>query len=413
MALQSLLGILIFILFAWFLSENRKIFHWKTVVTGVLLQFGLAITLLKLPFFKTLFLKLNTVVIVLGDATQAGTAFVFGYLGGATLPFATNQNSTFILAFKALPIILVMSALSALLFHWRILPVIVNFFSWLLRRTMQIGGAMGLGVAVNIFVGMVEAPLLIRPYIKKMTHSELFTLMATGMATIAGTVMAFYASILSTVMDDALGQLLIASIISAPAAILISRVMVPETEPQTEGSTMIPSGDYRSSMDAITHGTADGLKLLVHIVAMLIVLVALVALANQILGLAPNIGGEAITLQRILGFIMAPIAWLMGVPWNEAYVAGSLLGTKIVLNELIAYLNLVALPKGTLSQHSQIIMMYALCGFANLGSLGIMIGGLGTMVPERRSEVVALGVKSIVAGTLATCMTGAVVGIIL
>jgi len=280
-----------------------------------------------------------------------------------------------------------------------------------LQKTMGLGGAEGLGVSANIFVGMVESPLFIRPYLKDMTRSELFTLMTTGMATIAGTVMVLYASILSNVIPDIMGHILTASIISVPAAITISKIMIPETGQLTSGEMTAPETAL-SAMDAITKGTIQGVKLLINIIAMLIVLVALVHLVNLILGLLPEIGGQPVTLQRLLGLAMAPVVWLMGVPWEEAPVAGSLMGTKTILNELLAYLDMSRLAKGALSHKSMVIMTYAMCGFANPGSLGIMIGGMGTMAPERRDEIVALGFRSIVAGTLATCMTGAVVGIV-
>ena len=337
---------------------------------------------------------------------------VFGYLGGGKLPFAEKYPvASFILAFRALPLVLFISALSALLFYWKILPVVVKAFSWALQKTMGLGGAEGLGVSANIFVGMVESPLFIRPYLNDMTRSEIFTLMTSGMATIAGTVMVLYASILSNVIPDIMGHILTASIISVPAAIMISKIMVPETGRLTSGEVSSPE-ETLSAMDAITKGTMQGIQLLINIIAMLIVLVALVHLVNLILGLLPNIGNQPVTLQRLLGLVMAPVVWLMGVPWKEAPVAGALMGTKTILNEFLAYLDMSRLTQGALSHKSLMIMTYAMCGFANPGSLGIMIGGMGTMAPERRDEIVSLGFRSIVAGTLATCMTGAVVGIL-
>jgi CNT family concentrative nucleoside transporter len=288
---------------------------------------------------------------------------------------------------------------------------VVRAFSWALQKTMRVGGAEGLGVSANIFVGMVESPLFIRPYLKDMTRSEIFTLMTCGMATIAGTVMVLYASILSEKIPDVMGHILTASIISVPAAVTISKIMVPETATPT-GGQLSAAEPASSSMDAITKGTLQGIELLLNIVAMLVVLVALVYLVNLILGLLPDIGGAPLTLQRILGMMMAPVVWLMGVPWSEAFTAGALMGTKTILNELLAYIDLSRLSPDALSPRSLLIMTYAMCGFANPGSLGIMIGGLGTMAPGRRSEIVALGLRSIVAGTLATCMTGAIVGII-
>jgi len=411
--LQSAFGLLALVGLAWLVSEKRRKVSIVSIAVGLALQIALALLLLKVPLFERAFLGLNDVALAIEKATMAGTSFVFGYLGGGPVPFEEPYpGAGFILAFRALPIILVMSVLSAVLYYWRVLPLVVNAFSYCLEKTMKIGGALGVGAASNIFVGMVEAPLVIKPYLSRMTRSELFTLMTCGMATIAGTMLVLYATILSTAIPNAMGQILAASIISAPAAILISRVMVPETEEHTEGGA-VPPRTASSTMDAVTHGTADGVNILLNVVAMLIVLVALVSLGNSLLAFLPDVMGAPLTLQRILGWLMAPIVWLIGIPWSEAHVAGSLMGTKTILNEFIAYLDLAKLEPGALSERSRIIMTYAMCGFANFGSLGIMIGGLSVMAPERRGEVVSLGAKSIVSGTLATLMTGAIVGIIL
>lgn len=400
-------------MFAWLMSENRRRIQVKTILLGLAIQFVLAFLLLKLPFVRDFFLLLNRGVIVLDKATTAGTSFVFGYLGGASLPFVeTGPGSSFIFAFKALPLVLLISALSAVLFYWRILPWVVRALSWLLQKALKIGGAVALSAAANIFLGMIEAPLLIRPYLKNLTRSELFITMTCGMATIAGTVLVLYALILTPVIPDALGHILIASLLSIPAAIVISLLMIPETGEVTSGK-LEPPQTAVGTMDAVVKGTADGVVLLINIVAMLIVLIALVEIINQLLGFLPAWGGGPFTLQRILGLLMAPVVWLIGIPWSEATAAGALLGTKTILNEFLAYLNLAGLPEGALSPRSKMIMIYALCGFANLGSLGIMIGGMGAMVPERRGEIVALGFRSIVSGTMAACMTGAIIGLFL
>ena len=410
--LQSAFGFVAILGLAWLVSENRRVVAWRTVIAGVALQIVFGAALLKLTVFKQFFLALNDALLALEKATQAGTTFVFGYLGGAALPYAeTGAGSTFILAFRALPLVLVISALSSLLFYWRILPWIVRGISRVLEATMGVGGAVGLSTAANIFVGMVEAPLFIRPYLAQMSRGELFIVMTCGMAGISGTVMVIYASFLAPVIPDALGHILIASIISAPAAIVVSVLMVPSAGVATSGR-LVPAQQASSSMDAITTGTLDGLGLLLNIIALLIVLVALVTLANVMLEALPAFNGRPITLQRMLGILLSPLAWLVGVPWSEAPAAGALLGTKTVLNEFIAYLDLAHLPEGALSLRSRMLMTYALCGFANFGSLGILIGGLTTMAPERRDEIVGLGMKSIVAGTLATCMTGAIVGML-
>ncbi len=412
MVWQSAVGLVVFVALAWGLSENRRAVSWRMVLTGLGLQLALGLVLLKGPFVREAFLALNQVILALEQSTRAGTSFVFGYVGGGDLPFELKypQNS-FIFAFQALPLILLMSALSAVLFYWKILPMVVRGFAWCLQKSMQIGGTEGLGVAANIFVGMVEAPLFIRPYLQAMTRSEIFTLMTCGMATIAGTVMVLYASILSGVLPGAMGHILTASIISAPAAIMIAKVMVPETQPLTPGALTAPE-PATSTMDALTKGTLQGVTLLINVVAMLLVLLACVSLVNLLLGFGPQVSAAPLSLQRMLGWLMAPVAFLMGVPAGEAAAAGSLMGTKTILNELIAYIDLSRLPEGTLGHRSMIIMTYAMCGFANPGSLGIMIGGMGTMAPTRREEIVSLGLRSIVAGTLATCMTGAVVGLI-
>jgi CNT family concentrative nucleoside transporter len=402
-SLHALAGIAGLLGLAWLLGENRRAIPWRAVAIGVVLQVLLAFLFLKFDWIKSLFLKLNDLLLVLEQATQAGTSLVFGYLGGGKPPFeVSDPASSFVLAFRALPIVLIMSALSSLLFYWRVLPAIVRALSWALEKLMGVGGVVGLSAAANVFVGMVEAPLFVRPYLARVSRGELFAIMAGGMASIAGTVLFLYGSILRPVVPDAVAHLLIASILSAPAALVISFVIVPPGE-TTGGQQIKVVSDASGSMDALTQGTLQGAQLLLNIVAMLVVFVALVALANFII--APY------TLQGILGWILAPLAWLCGVPWSEAPAAGALLGTKTVLNELVAYLDLTRLSD--LSARSRTLMTYALCGFANLGSLGIMIGGLGTMCPERRAEIVSLGIKSIAAGTLATCLTAASVALVL
>ena len=433
--LQSALGIAALIAFAFAISENRGAVPWRKVAAGLALTVVLALLLLKVPPVRLVFAAVNDGVDAIAAATRAGTAFVFGYVGGGTLPFDPKfPGAEFILAFQALPLVLVMSVLTTLLFYWRILPPIVRGFSWALQRTLGVGGAVGLSTAANIFVGMVEAPLFIRPYLAKLSRHELFVVMTGGMAGIAGTVFVVYATILKPLIPDVAGHLLVASVLGAPVAIFISQIMVPETDGNVGAPTRAALARARaqalvgahegrpylqpiepvaaSTMDAIVKGTAVGLELLLNICAMLIVLVALVHLANAVLGLAPDIAGAPITLQRILGAAMAPVCWLIGIPWAEAVTAGTLMGVKTILNEFIAYVQLAALPADALSERSRVIMIYALCGFANFGSLGIMIGGLATMCPERRNDVLSLGWKTIVSGTLSTLMLGAIVGVL-
>ena len=400
--LQGLTGIAGLLALAWVFSEARLSVPWRAIAAGLVLQIVLALLLLKLPGVNDAFLMLNNLLSTVEKATQAGTSLVFGYLGGGPAPFdVTDANSNFVLAFRALPIVLIMSALSALLFYWGVLQWVVRGISWLLERAMRVGGVVGLSAAANVFVGMVEAPLFIRPYLERVSRGELFAIMVGGMASIAGTVLFLYASILGKVIPDAVAHLLIASIVSAPAALVVAFVMVPPAGEATGGKLEMKS-EATSSMDALTRGTLDGAQLLVNIVAMLVVFVALVTLVNLVI--APY------KLQELLGWALAPLAWLAGVPWAEARAGGMLLGTKTVLNELIAYIDLA--QASDLSERSRVLMTYALCGFANFGSLGIMIGGMSTMCPARRAEIVSLGLKSIVAGTLATCLTAATVGLI-
>jgi CNT family concentrative nucleoside transporter len=410
---QSLSGLLGLFLLAWLFSENRRAVRPGPALVALGLQLLITLVLLEVPFFRQVFALLNQTVTSLETATRAGTSFVFGYLGGGDPPFTVrSEGSTFVFALQALPMVLVISALSALLFHWRVLPAVVRAFAWVLRKTLGLGGPAGVGVAANVFLGHIESPLLIRPYLARISRSDLFLIMTAGMATVAGTVMIIYASILATVIPDALGQLLTASLISAPAAVMVARIMVPATESDEDDPRWEPHRQATGSLDAIARGTRDGVTLVVNIVAMLVVLVALVSLVNQALGLLPALGGAAMSLERLFGWVMAPLTWLMGIPASEAVTAGSLMGVKTILNEFLAYLQLAALPAEALSDRSRLIMTYALCGFANLGSLGILIGGMGAMAPERRAEITALGPKSIVAGTLATAFTGAVVGLV-
>ena len=405
--LQSALGIFALLAFAWLISEDRRAVSWRQAAIGLAVTF-------KVPGVATAFAAINDAVGAIGASSRAGTSFVFGYLGGGPLPFELKvPGAEFVLALQALPVVLLMSVLTTLLFYWRILPPIVRGFSWLLERTLGVGGAVGLSTAANIFLGMVEAPLFIRPYLAKLGRGELFIVMTGGMAGIAGTVLVLYATLIGPVVPDAAGHLMVASVLGAPAAILVSLIMVPDAGDKHTGATLAEAGPVASStMDAIVKGTAAGLELLLNICAMLIVLVALVHLANAMLGVVPIVGGAPITLQRVLGMVMAPVCWLMGIPWNEATTAGGLMGVKTILNEFIAYVELSKLPADTLNPRSRLIMLYAMCGFANFGSLGIMIGGLATMAPERRDDIVALGLKSIVSGTLATCLMGAIVGVL-
>ncbi|MBL4581954.1 MAG: nucleoside:proton symporter [Gammaproteobacteria bacterium] len=415
-ASQALFGIGAFVAIAIALSEPRTLPGWRLLVAGLGLQFLFAFAVFNLNFLQQILGLINSGVSAVVTATESGTLFIFGYLGGDPLnvdyPFSISEpGATLILAFRILPLILMFTVLSAILWHYRILPFIIKGFSIVLRKSLKVSGAVGFSSAANIFIGMVESPALIRPYISVLTRSELFVVMTCGMATIAGSVMVFYSIILQGTLDDPLGHIITASVISAPAAIMIALIMVPEKDAAVREEIEL-SVEYTSLMDAITKGTYDGVRLMVSVGAMLLVLIALVALLNSLFSLVPFFGDDPLTLQRLFGYVFAPMTWLMGIPWSEAQIAGTLMGTKTALNELLAFLALAELPAGSLSEKSTIIMTYALCGFANFGSLGIMIAGLSGMCPERATEIVELAPKSLISGTLATCMTGAIAGLL-
>ena len=415
-SVQALFGMSVFIGIAIALSEQRNVPGWRLLVAGLGLQFLFAFAVFNLSFLQQVLGGINSGVNAVVSATESGTLFIFGYLGGDPLnvdyPFAVSEpGATLILAFRILPLILMFTVLSAILWHYRVLPVIIKGFSLVLRKSMKVGGAVGLSSAANIFVGMVESPALIRPYIEVLTRSELFMVMSCGMATIAGSVMVFYSIILQGTLADPLGHIITASVISAPAAIMLALIMVPETDAASKEEVEL-GVEYTSLMDAITKGTYDGVRLMVSVGAMILVLVALVALVNSVFSLIPFPGDDPLTLQRLFGYGFAPLTWLMGIPWSEAQAAGSLMGIKTALNELLAFLALAELPAGSLSEKSTVIITYALCGFANFGSLGIMIAGLSGMCPQRGAEIVELAPKSLISGTLATCMTGAIAGLL-
>ena len=411
-AVQPIIGLAVLIALAWCLSEDRRGFSWRIVAAGLAAQLLAAVLLLRLPGSQIVFVWINYGVLALQQATEAGTSLVFGFLGGAPLPFEESfPGAAFVLAFRSLPLVLVVGALSTLLYHWRVLPLIVRAFAWLLAKVMRIGGAASFATAANIFVGMVESPLLVKPYLDRMSRADLFVVMTAGLASIAGTVYALYSILLQDLLPNAAGHLLTASVLSAPAAVVVARLMIPAGaggDPERIEFKRL----YDSAMDAISAGTIDGLKLLAYVIGFVLVLVALVELANIVLGVLPDVLGAPLTMQRVLGWALAPAAWLIGVPWADATVAGQLLGSKIVLTEFIAYLDMSQLGPDELGDRSRLILTYAMCGFANFGGLGIMLGGLGAMVPSRRKDVIELGMKSLIAGNIATLMTGAVAALV-
>lgn len=409
--LQSLLGLLVIVAACWGLSENRRAFPWRLALGAIAVQALLVLALFAIPGSRGVLAAITGAVDGLALATNKGTQFVFGYLAGGDQPYViSNQPALFTFAFQVLPLILVISALSALLWHWKILKWITQGFGLLFQRTMGLGGASALAVAANIFLGMIESPIVIRAYLDKLTRSELFLMMVVGLATVAGSTMVAYAAILSATLPNAAGHVLVASIVSAPAGVLLARIIIPEKAGyECEDADYTSALKYDSAIDAIVKGTSDGLMVVLNISAVLIVFVALVALVNVMVG-GLWLFGDHVTVERVLGWIFMPVAWLTGVEWSEAGKAGWLLGVKLTLTEFVAFIELGKVPAGEMSERTRMLMTYALCGFANVGSVGITVTGLSVLMPERREEVLGLVWKGLFAGFLATLMTACVVG---
>lgn len=411
---QGVIGLGVVVILAWAMSENRGLRpSWRWIAGAVALQIAIAVVIVRVPFVWDAIGLANAAVQAVEKATLAGSSYMFGYLGGAPAPFPLieGQSPPVIIAFQILPLVIVLSALAALLWHWGILGALVRGLSWALRRTLGVSGVVGLSAGANVFLGVVESPLAVRAYFEKMSRSELFAVMTLAMSTISGAILILYAQTLAPTVPNAVGHMISASLISLPAAILISRIMVPG---QGQTAVEAPQAElrYDSSIDAVTRGTMDGLQLFLSVIAVIIVVFALVNLVDQVMAVFPPVDGAPLTLRRIFGWIFSPLMWALGVPWDQAPTAGSLMGTKAILNEYVAYLDLAALPSNALDPRSLLIVTYALCGFANLASVGLLVSTIGTLAPSRRSEVAALGVKSWVAGNLASAMTGAVIGLV-
>ncbi len=409
---RSLIAVAVIILIAWLFSENKRRFPFLLTIGALAVQAGLVLLLFAIPNSQAVLSGVTAAVDGLASAADKGAQFVFGFLSGGDQPYPARVDGTsapFIFGFRVLPLILVISALSALLWHWGILKWITRAFGFLFEKTMNLGGASALAVAANIFMGMVESPIVIRAYLDKLSRAELFLMMVVGLATVAGSTMVAYAVILGPVLTNAAGHVLVASIISAPAGILLARIMIPEEHkagtPYDYGAEL----KYESSMDAITRGVQDGVMVAVNVAAFLIVFVAFVWLVNNVLAIAPDAGGEPLTLQRIFGFVFAPVAYMIGLPWADAPEGGAILGTKLFLTEFIAFIDLGAIPEGAISERSRMIMTYAICGFANVASVGIMTGGMTVLMPQRRSEILALAWKSLLPGFMATLMAASIV----
>ncbi len=408
--MQAVAGFALLLGLAWALSENRRAIPWRTVLAGIALQIALALLLTRVEAARDVVLLLVRAADALQSATDQGTAFLFGYLGGGPLPFLeTHPGGAFILAFKILPLVLVISAISALLFQWGVLQVVTGAFAAVLRRTLGIDGPLALAAAVHIFVGMIEAPLLVRPYLRGMQRGEMFAMMTCGMAGVAGTVMVIYGAVLSPVVPNALATIIVASVVSTPAALAVGALMVPFAPPDRgRAAALHEENSAAGTIDALIRGTAAGVAPLIGITTSLLVTIALVALINAGIGRV----ADGWTLQSLLAVPLRPVLWLIGIPWEQSEAAAVLLGTKTILNEFVAYLSLAGTGGAGLDGHSRLIMTYALCGFANLGSLGILVGGLVAMVPERRAEISALGARSLVSGTISTCLSGALAGLL-
>ena len=414
---RGLLGIALMVLLAWVISEDRSARPtWRWIAGALALQAGLALLIVRVPFVWDAVTLANEAVAAIERATLDGSSYMFGYLGGAPLPFelAQGTEAPVIIAFQILPLVIVFSALAALLWHWGVLRWLVDGLSFLLRRTLRVSGVVGLSGGANMFLGVVESPLVVRAYFAQMSRADLFQVMVLAMATISGAILILYATTLSRTVPDAVGHMISASLISLPAALLIAKLMVPgEASAEGEEPDARSQGlKFESSIDAIIKGTMDGMQLFLAVIAVIIVVFALVSLADQLLALLPMVDGEPLSLKRTFGWLFSPLMWLIGVPWAEAQAAGSLMGTKAILNEYVAYLELAALPPSTFAPRSLLIVTYALCGVANLASIGLLVSTIGTLCPERRAEVAGLGVRSWIAGNMATAMTGAWIGLI-
>ena len=411
---QGLIGIALILGIAWAISEDRRARpRWRWIIGALALQIGIALVVVRVPLIWAAIGLANNAVSAVEAATKIGSSYMFGYLGGAPLPFALapGQAPPLVIAFQILPLVIVFSALSALLWHWRVLSVIVRGLSWALQRSLGVSGVVGLGAGATVFLGVVESPLVLRGYFDRMSRSELFAFMTLTMATISGAILILYAQTLAKTVPNAVSHMIAASLISLPAALLIARLMVPGGGDTAEDKDA-PVLRYDSSIDAIIRGTMDGLQLFLAVIAVIIVVFALVALVDQMLSVIPLVEGAPVTLRRALGWVFAPLMWSLGVPWDQAGAAGGLFGTKTILNEYVAYLDLAALPPGTFDPRSKLIVTYALCGVANLASIGLLVSTIGTLAPGRRAEVSALGFKSWIAGNCASAMTGAVIGLV-
>lgn len=402
--LRPFSAIILFYCTAFILSENKKRLSYKVLSFGILLQFATAALLFEVPAIA---LSLNIIASGLqavSESTIKSLKFCFGQLGAPDAPMG------FILALHGFTVLITISALSALLMHWRILPTIIKVFSFFFRKTLAIGGTLGISISANMFTGMSETPLVIKPYLNRLTRSELFSLVTCGIAGIAGSVIVLYSVILEPIMPNNMHHIISSVLIGIPIALTISRIIVPETEDRLTEGADIELQRSNNTLDAIFTGIMDGAKVMVTIIAMFIGFISLIDIANKILAHI-YIFDQQLSIQYIMGIIFAPITWLIGIPWEEAGIAGSLLGTRFITNELVAYQEFVEHGMN-LSTHTKIIMLYALCGFANVGSIGIILGVYSTLVPSRKEEISKFALKALIAGTLSNCISASIVSIL-
>ena len=413
---QSLVGVALVLAICWAVSEDRRRFPWKLAVGAILTQAVLVLALFGLPVLRAALQGVGFAIDGLASSTQAGVAFVFGFLAGTeNQPYPlTEPGSLFVFAFRVLPVILVVCALAALLWHWKILVWVTRLFGMLFERTMGLRGPPALATAATVFMGQVEGPIFIRSYLPSLSRSELFMLIAVGMACVSGSTMVAYATILKDVLPNAAAHVLTASIVSAPAGVLLARIIVPRDPTIEQALTYDPlaAKKYDSSIDALIKGTTDGLQIMLNVGATLIVFVALTAMVNNILGAFGDVAGAPLSVERGLGIVFSPLAWAIGVPWKDAPAAGSLLGVKLVLTEFTAFIRMGAIPLESMDPRSRVLMTYALCGFANIASVGINLAGFSVLAPERRAEIVGMVWKAMMAGFLATCLTASIVGLL-
>ncbi|ALL13955.1 NupC/NupG family nucleoside CNT transporter [Caulobacter henricii] len=411
---QALAGLALTLGLCWLVSENRKRFPWVLAIGAIVVQVGLVLLLFGLPQAQALLRGVNGAVEGLSASTQAGTMFIFGFLAGGDQPYpVSNPGLGFIFAFRVLPVILVVCALSALLWHWKILKWAAQGFGFVFQKTLGLRGPPALATAATIFMGQIEGPIFIRAYLDKLSRSELFMLIAVGMACVSGSTMVAYVTILADILPNAAAHVLTASIISAPAGVLLARIIVP-ADPLEKVSSLdlnIDDKTYGSSIDAVMKGTTDGLQIALNIGATLIVFVALATMVDKGLAALPDVGGQPLSIARGLGVVFAPLAWSMGIPWEESGTAGGLLGVKLILTEFTAFIQMSQTGEALLDERTRMIMTYALCGFANIGSVGMNVAGFSVLVPERRQEVLGLVWKAMMAGFLATCLTGSLIGL--